>query len=157
MQNKVAHMLRTSPPATHAVVIGVHGGAGASTLARALQLPEATNPAGDGVAVLVARTTATAADAVIRTVAALPATTVVVVALTGDGPLRPPDAVTAMRRLLADRLAGVVELPWQPRWRHEHPAAATADRAWTTAAVDLHRLAVDLAARTPTTFEGATA
>ena len=125
-----------------------HGGAGATTLARALHVPVTSDPGSATVLVVAARTTADAATAVIETVAGLPADRPVVLALTGDGPLRPPAAVVAMRRLLADRLAGVVELPWQPRWRHEHPAAATADRAWTTAAVRLHRLALDLAART---------
>ena len=138
-------------------MIAAHGGAGATTLARALHLPETRDPSSAAVLVVAARTTADSATAVIRTVAELPERTQLVLALTGDGPLRPPAAVTAMRRLLADRLAGVVELPWQPRWRHEHPAAATADRAWTIAAVDLHRLAVDLAARTPDPLEGAPA
>ena len=128
--------------------MAAHGGAGATTLARALHVPVTSDPDGATVLVVAARTTADAATAVIGTVAGLPADRPVVLALTGDGPLRPPAAVAAMRRLLADRVAGVVELPWQPRWRHEHPQAATADRAWTAAAVRLHRLALDLAART---------
>ena len=129
-------------------VYAAHGGAGATTLARALHVPVTTDPGSAAVLVVAARTTADAATAVLETVAGLPEHRPVVLALTGDGPLRPPAAVAAMRRLLDPRLAGVVERPWQPRWRHEHPRSATADKAWTAAAVRLHRLALDLAART---------
>lgn len=141
-------------------MLAAHGGAGATTLARAMHVPEADDPRQRAAVVLVvaARTTADGAAAVIRLVAGLPPDLPVLVALTGDGPMRPPAAVTAMRRLLADRVAGVVDLPWQARWRHEHPAAATADRAWTQAAVRLHRLALDVAARTSReSLEGAPA
>ena len=130
------------------MVLAAHGGAGASTLARALHLPEATLPKpGASVVVVAARTTAPAAARVIGVVSALPERLPVVLALTADGPLPPPAAVRAMRRLLADRLAGVVVLPWQARWRHEPPSSATADRAWTAHAVALERLLHDLTAQ----------
>ena len=130
----------------HAVVLAAHGGSGASTLARALHLPEADGPVGAPVVVVTARTTAEAADRVIHVVAALAPHQRVVLALTEDAPLPLPSAVAAMRRLLADRVTAVVVLPWQPRWRHERPSVATAHRRWTARAVDLAGLVADLSA-----------
>jgi hypothetical protein len=126
--------------------LAAHGGSGATTLARALHLPEAGDPCGAGVVVVTARTTAEAADRVIHTVASLPAHQRVVLALTEDAPLPMPIAVCAMRRLLADRIAAVIVLPWQPRWRHERPTVATAHRRWTARAVDLAAVVADLSA-----------
>lgn len=140
-----------------AVVVAAHGGSGASTLARALHLPETADPTGAVVVVVAARTTAEAADRVIRTVAALPAGQRVVLALTEDAPLPQPTAVAAMRRLLADRVAAVVVLPWQPRWRHERPSVATAHRRWTARAVDLAGVIADLSATPSPEPEGALA
>ena len=127
-----------------AVVVAAHGGSGATTLSRALHVPESGDPRGAGVVVVTARTTAEAADRVVRTVAALPTHQQVVLALTEDAPLPIPIAVAAMRRLLADRVAAVVVLPWQPRWRHERPTVATAHRRWTAGAVDLAAVIADL-------------
>jgi hypothetical protein len=115
-------------------------------LARALHLPEAADANDARVVVVAARTTAEAADRVIRAVAALAPDQRVVLALTEDAPLPLPSAVAAMRRLLADRVTAVVVLPWQPRWRHERPTIATAHRRWTARAVDLAGLVADLAA-----------
>jgi hypothetical protein len=81
---------------------------------------------------------------VIHVVATLAPHQRVVLALTEDAPLPLPSAVAAMRRLLADRVAAVVVLPWQPRWRHERPSVATAHRRWTARAVDLAGLVADL-------------
>jgi hypothetical protein len=128
------------------VVIAAHGGSGASTLARALHLPEAPDATGAQVVVVAARTTAEAADRVIHAVAALSPDQHVVLALTEDAPLPLPSAVAAMRRLLADRVAAVVVLPWQPRWRHERPTVATAHRRWTARAVDLAGVVADMTA-----------
>ena len=122
------------------MVVAAHGGSGASTLARALRLPETTTPIHAGVLVVAARTTADGAARVVELVGGLPEDQPVVLALTADGPLRPPAAVTGMRRLLTDRLAGVVVLPWQARWRHEHASSGTASRAWTARAVELDEL-----------------
>ena len=133
-------MSGTRRNASHAVVRGVHGGAGASTVARALRLPEGADPSRASVVVLTARTTADGAARVVELVGGLPEDQPVVLALTADGPLRPPAAVTGMRRLLTDRLAGVVVLPWQARWRHEHASSGTASRAWTARAVELDEL-----------------
>ena len=130
-------MERSGNSGAQAVVLAAHGGSGASTLARALHLPEAEIPVDAQVVVVAARTTAEAADRVIHTVAALAPDQRVVLALTEDAPLPLPSAVAAMRRLLADRVAAVVVLPWQPRWRHERPTVATAHRRWTARAVDL--------------------
>jgi hypothetical protein len=127
-------------------VLAAHGGSGASTLARALHIPEAQNPVDAQVVVVAARTTAEAADRVIHAVAALAPDQRVVLALTEDAPLPMPSAVAAMRRLLADRLEVVVVLPWQPRWRHERPTVATAHRRWTAGAVGLAQVVADLAA-----------
>lgn len=126
------------------MVIAAHGGSGASTLARALHLPEAAHANDAQVVVVAARTTAEAADRVIHTVAALAPYQHVVLALTEDAPLPLPSAVAAMRRLLAGRVAAVVVLPWQPRWRHERPTVATAHRRWTARAVDLAGVVADL-------------
>ena len=123
-----------------AVVVAAHGGSGASTVARALRLPEAPAPTGAGVLVVTARTTADGAARVIGLVGVLPGGQPVLLALTADGPLRPPAAINGMRRLLTDRLAGVVVLPWQARWRHERASAQTADRAWTARAMELDQL-----------------
>ena len=137
-----------------AVIVAAHGGSGASTLARALRIPESADGDGDGdgagavVVVVAARTTAQAAERVIRTVAAIPEHQHVVLALTEDAPLPLPSAVCAMRRLLADRVAAVVVLPWQPRWRHERPSVATAQRRWTARAVDLAAAVADLTSPT---------
>ncbi len=128
--------------------MGVHGGAGATTLARALRVAEA-DPRQAGLVVLVARTTSDGAAAAITALArldpqqaAILALTqqLAILALTQDAPLRPPAAVTAMRRLLADRLLAVVVLPWQARWRHEHASAATAHSAWTAQVLALEQL-----------------
>lgn len=137
-------MSGTGKPVAPAVVLAAHGGSAATTLARALRLPEVADPAGAAVVVVAARTTAEAADRVIRVVADLAADVRVVLALTEDAPLPAPVAVAAMRRLLADRVTGVVVLPWQPRWRHERPTVATATRGWTARAVDLATLVADL-------------
>jgi len=115
-------------------------------LARALHLPEVRGANDAQVVVVAARTTAEAADRVIRTIAALAPDQHVVLALTEDAPLPQPSAVAAMRRLLADRVAAVVVLPWQPRWRHERPTVATAHRRWTARAVDLAGVVADLTA-----------
>lgn len=131
-----------------AVIVAAHGGSGASTLARALRIPESPDGVGAGVVVVAARTTAQAAERVIRTVAVLPERQHVVLALTEDAPLPLPSAVCAMRRLLADRVAAVVVLPWQPRWRHERPSVATAQRRWTARAVDLAAAVADLTSPT---------
>jgi hypothetical protein len=119
--------------------MGVHGGAGATTLARALRLAEA-DPCQAGLVVLVARTTSDGAAAAITALARLDPEQAAILALTQDAPLRPPAAVTAMRRLLADRLLAVVVLPWQARWRHEHASAATAHSAWTAQVLALEQL-----------------
>ena len=142
------------------VVLAAHGGAGATTLARALHLPATTRPvANRALLVVAARTTAPAAARVVELVAALPADQPVVLALTADGPIPQPAAVRAMRRLLADRLSGTVLLPWQARWRHEPPSSASADRAWTAQAVALERLLHTLTAQPadPTDLRGAPA
>jgi hypothetical protein len=119
--------------------MGVHGGAGATTLARALRVAEA-DPRQAGLVVLVARTTSDGAAAAIAALARLDPQQLAILALTQDAPLRPPAAVTAMRRLLADRLLAVVVLPWQARWRHEHASAATAHSAWTAQVLALEQL-----------------
>lgn len=136
-----------------AVVVAAHGGCGASTLARALRLPESATPTRGRVLVVAARTTADGAARVIELVGALPEDQPVVLALTADGPLPPPAAVRAMRRLLADRLASVVMLPWQARWRHEHARSATADRMWTARAVELDELVRRLTRERPQVAE----
>ena len=131
-----------------AVVLAAHGGSGATTVARALHLPECHDSAGARVVVVTARTTAEGAARVIETVAALAADQQVLVVLTQDAPLPMPVAVSAMRRLLADRVTAVAVLPWQPRWRHARPSVATAQRRWTAAAVDLAALVGDLSSTT---------
>lgn len=132
-----------------AVVLAAHGGSGATTLARALRLPEVSDPTGAGLVVVAGRTTAEAAQRIIEVVAALGAEQLVVLALTQDAPLPEPAAVAAMRRLLCDRLAEVAVLPWQASWRHERPSVATADRRWTARAVALSHRVGELAGSRP--------
>lgn len=129
----------THPPTTGdevlVVVVGCHGGAGATTLARLLY------PAMDMAlvrdwgrphlhrwpTVLVTRGTASTVHAAVGMVAAAhaggirPAALVVV----GDGPWPTPRVVTARLRLLGGRVGRVVHLPYVTRWRYlDDPLAA---------------------------------
>lgn len=125
-----------------AVVIAAHGGSGATTVARALRLPEAPrveahSPLGGVGVVLTALTHGYGARSVIESVAGLPQQTPIALALTSTGWWTAPET-RAMRRLLSDRLAVIVDLPWCWRWHDTAtPSAATATRAWRAAALDL--------------------
>lgn len=139
-------------------ILAAHGGAGATTLARALQLPE-LHPAAAAhasVVVLAAAGHAHGARRVIETVAELGEYPHVVLALTGTGWGHSAET-RAMRRLLADRLEAVVDLPWVWRWHHQPtPTAATATDRWRAAAVDLATLVEGLSLHHPITHhEGA--
>ena len=120
-------------------VVGAHGGSGATTLARALHLPELTRADARDleVVVLSAATHAHAARRVVETVAELGPDPHLVLALTSTGWWTSPET-RSMRRLLADRLDAVVELPWVWRWHDQPtPSAATATTGWRAAAIDL--------------------
>ncbi|QXJ25893.1 hypothetical protein AGRA3207_007460 [Actinomadura graeca] len=132
------------------VVIGVHGGAGASTLARLL------DPAGAGectqwrpgagadlgrTALLVARSTAAglaaAAEWVTRWRPELRRPVLMVVA---DAPFRAPPLVRYRIRALSSRVHAVIEVPYFPCLRHlDDPAEALAQRKVAAAVGQVRR------------------
>lgn len=126
-----------APSATiSSVVVGVHGGAGTSTLAHLLGGGVAT---ADWVAlantstpvVLVARATpdaaAKATDAVRAAVTA--GVSVGALVVVADGPWPEPVASRARYRMLEQEVGAVIRLPYVGRWRYEPPSAATATRS----------------------------
>lgn len=119
-------------------VLGAHGGAGATTLARALRLPELDpdSAAQADVVVLVGLGHAHGARSIIEASAGLGPDPVIVLGLTSTGWWTAPEA-RAMRRLLVDRLDAVVDLPWVWRWHDTAPRSATASRRWRSAALTL--------------------
>ncbi|WP_248832498.1 hypothetical protein [Frankia sp. Mgl5] len=131
-------------------MVGCHGGAGTTTLARLLEPAVDLSLVTDwGRAhlrrwptVLVTRGTAQAAQVAVDTVAAARAAGVVprVLVVVGDGPWPEPQAVTARVRLLADRVGTVVRLPYVPRWRYvDDPLAEPLAPAITVAVERIHR------------------
>lgn len=119
-------------------VLGAHGGAGTTTLARALGLPE-LDLAGAGcaeVVVLVAAGHGHGGEQLVRTAAALGPDPRIVVALTSTGWWTAPGTRGACR-LLADRVEAVVRLPWVWRWHDTTPTTDTATTRWRRAALDL--------------------
>ena len=119
-------------------MLGAHGGAGATTLARALHLPELDlrTAADTDLVVLAGLGHAHGARAIIETTAALGPDPRIVLALTATGWWTAP-AARAMRRLLVDRVDTVIDLPWVWRWHDTAPSAATAGRRWHAAALAL--------------------
>lgn len=133
-----------------ALVIGVHGGAGSSTLAHLLEgavvmptanwtaLRDAPTPV-----VLVARgipdAAAKATDAVRAAVAA--GVRVAVLVVVADGPWPEPTASRARYRLLEQEVGAVIRLPYVGRWRYEAPELATATRS-ARRALDRMRAAI---------------
>lgn len=111
-------------------VVGCHGGAGTTTLARLLYPALDLSLVGDWPGfsrrwatyptLLVARGTAAGTARAMETVAAAgtagvrPAALVVV----GDGPWPTPQAARARLRLMADRVGAVVLMPYVGRWRY---------------------------------------
>ena len=119
-------------------VLGAHGGAGTTTLARALGLPELDLArAGHAtVVVLVAAGHGHGGEQLVRTAAALGPGPRIVVALTSTGWWTAPGTRGACR-LLADRAEAVVRLPWVWRWHDTTPTTDTATARWRRAALDL--------------------
>lgn len=130
----------TSAGAGLALLVPAHGGCGATTLARALHLPEAgptpTLPGEAELIVVAALSTAYGARRLQERLPQLPDVPVIV-ALTADSPLPVPPAVKAVLRLLDERLEMVVLLPWVASWRYATPTGATAGRRWQAAAAHL--------------------
>lgn len=106
------------------VVLGAHGGSGATTLARFLGgdaedvgqvLPTSVDP---GVVVVAALGTAYGARLAIERAAEVAVRTEgVVVAVTADGPWPTPVAVRARLRALEANVLAVVPVPYVARWR----------------------------------------
>lgn len=118
---------RTTAPAesgrSGVAVLGAHGGSATSTVARALNLPEITDPTACGrlrLVVVTVRTTTSGFDRLLTVVAAITPATPVVVVATADAPLRAPSAVRGRARMLqrSDRRVALVNLPYEPAWRH---------------------------------------
>ena len=111
------------PSRTGMAILPAHGGSAASTLARALNLPEVVDPdacAQLRMVVVTVRTTTPGFDQLLAVVAALDVATPVVVAATADAPLRAPAAVRGRARMLqrSERQVALVNLPYEPAWRH---------------------------------------
>ena len=131
------NVIATSPTIS-AFVVGVHGGAGTSTLAQLLgnavvtpvadwtTLLDASTPV-----VLVARATPDAAskatDAVRGAVAA--GVSIAALVVVADGPWPEPVASRARYRMLEQEVGAVIRLPYVGRWRYEAPELATATRS----------------------------
>lgn len=131
-------------------VVGCHGGAGATTLARLLDPAVDLSLVTDWgrvhlrrwPMVLVARGTAQATRMAVDTVAAARAAGVVprVLVAVGDGPWPEPRVVTARLRLMAGRVGLVVRLPYAPHWRYvDDPLAEPMAPAITAAVERIHR------------------
>jgi len=124
-------------------VRALHGGCGATTVARLLGARESFAPG--AVVVAAARTNLRGAEGVRAMLADPPAGRVLLV-LTADAPLGPPPPVRAAVLEAADLLAGVHLLPYVPLWRGSPATAATATAKWRRAAEALRAeaaLAVD--------------
>lgn len=122
-----------------AVVVAAHGGSSATTLARALRLPEQRlgQVAVGQVVVLTAMGHAYGGHRLVQCVATLPESTQVVLALTSTGWWLSAQTRGA-RRLVRDRLAGEVLFPWCCRWHDlSTPSAATATPGWRSSALEL--------------------
>lgn len=126
-----------------AFLLPAHGGSGATTLARALRLPEATSLEGANAVIVTALTTAGGAEALLPRVGRLDVSLPVTVVWTADAPLPPAPRVRAVQRLLADR-AVFVTLPYVPAWRYGRPSASSATPRWLRAVRE-----VAVAARLP--------
>ncbi len=112
-----------TPGRTGVAILGAHGGSAASSLARALILPEVPDPEACvqlRVVVVTVRTTTPGFDQLLAVVASLHMATPVVVAATADAPLRAPAAVRGRARMLhhSERQVALVNLPYEPAWRH---------------------------------------
>ena len=121
------------------VVVPAHGGSSATTVARALRLPERglDQVTGDQVVVLTALGHAYGGDRLVQCVADMPESTRVVLALTSTGWWQSAQSRGA-RRLVRDRLAGEVLFPWCYRWHDQStPSAATATPGWRASALEL--------------------
>lgn len=127
-----------STPTITSVVVGVHGGAGSSTLAHLLG-DAVVMPLGDWTAlldtptpvVLVARGTPDAATKATDAVRAAVSADVRIGALVvvADGPWPEPVASRARYRLLEQEVGAVIRLPYVGRWRYDAPELATATRS----------------------------
>lgn len=137
------------------VAIGVHGGAGVSTLVRLLDPARSglvvewrTGMAlvADRVPLLVARSTASgvaaAAGWVTRWRPDLARPALVLVA---DVPFRTPQIVRYRVRALSSQVSAVVEVPWLFRLRYlDDPAEVLADRKAARAVKSVHRQLTEL-------------
>ena len=121
------------------VVVAAHGGSSATTVARALRLPERRldEVSATDLVVLTALGHAYGGRRLVESVAALPESTPIVLALTSTGWWLSAQA-RASRRLVGDRLTADVVFPWCYRWHDlSTPSAATATSAWRSAALEL--------------------
>ncbi|WP_386778802.1 hypothetical protein [Longispora fulva] len=137
-------------PPSGPIVHGCHGGAGASTLARLLELPDLPTgwaPPPQARLLLVARGTPYGSRAAVSVLAALraqPSLAALALVVVGDGPW--PEPMTATRRLvtLGPLVPAVVRVPFVGRWRYlDDPLSARIPRAVTSA---LARIRAALAA-----------
>ncbi len=113
----------SGPRKRSVVVFPAHGGSGSSTVARNLKLAEVRDPAALAdvrTVIVTARSTTDGFDRLLLAVAGLPDSISVVVAATADAPLRAPAAVRARARMLqrGSRKVSLVNLPYEPSWRH---------------------------------------
>ncbi len=110
------------------IVVGAHGGAGTTTLARFLgpgyvevsasEVIDEVAPISAAGVVVVCEGTASAVVSGVRTALALAGRGGdVVLAVVADGPVPAPIAVRARLRAVRDQVAAVVRVPYVPGWR----------------------------------------
>ncbi|MCS5524694.1 hypothetical protein NY551_18325 [Curtobacterium flaccumfaciens pv. oortii] len=106
-----------TPPRSRPSLVGVHAGAGASTWALLLDLPEAQlTDEPTGPVVLVCRSTPAGINATKAAVHALGTDAVDAVLVVADAPGKPVPAAAREQRVLAGAVS-VVPVPWLPRLR----------------------------------------
>ncbi|WP_235510787.1 hypothetical protein [Curtobacterium sp. Leaf261] len=106
-----------TPAQPRASVVGVHAGAGASTWALLLDLPEAQlTDEPTGPVVLVCRSTPAVLNAAKAVIHALGTAAVSAVLVVADAPGKPVPAAAREQRVLAGAVP-VVPVPWLPRLR----------------------------------------